>query len=120
VTISLSKRLGILAATVAVALAACGGPGTTTGPTTGATPGAATGAPLSGTINIDGSSTVYPVTEAVAEEFLKRRGDPAPGAAPPQQFQQSITFLHPDGRRVNVRREAEERAKQQEKAGESK
>lgn len=43
-----------------------------------------------------------------------------PGAAPPQQFQQSITFLHPDGRRVNVRREAEERAKQQEKAGESK
>ncbi len=41
-----------------------------------------------------------------------------PGAAPPQQFQQSITFLHPDGRRVNVRREAEEAAKQ--KAGESK
>jgi hypothetical protein len=36
-----------------------------------------------------------------------------PGAAPPQQFQQSITMLHPDGRRVNVRREAEERAKQQ-------
>jgi hypothetical protein len=34
------------------------------------------------------------------------------GAAPPQQFQQSITFLHPDGRRVNVRREAEEAAKQ--------
>ncbi len=42
-----------------------------------------------------------------------------PGAAPPQQFQQSITFLHPDGRRVNVRREAEEAAKQQ-KGGESK
>jgi len=40
-----------------------------------------------------------------------------PGAAPPQQFQQSITFLHPDGRRVNVRREAEEAAKQK---GESK
>jgi hypothetical protein len=38
-----------------------------------------------------------------------------PGAAPPQQFQQSITMLHPDGRRVNVRREAEEAAKQ--KAG---
>lgn len=36
----------------------------------------------------------------------------SPGAAPPQQFQQSITFLHPDGRRVNVRREAEEAAKQ--------
>ncbi len=27
-------------------------------------------APLSGTVSIDGSSTVYPVTEAVAEEFL--------------------------------------------------
>ena len=39
-----------------------------------------------------------------------------PGAAPPQQFQQSITFLHPDGRRVNVRREAEEAAKQKEAA----
>jgi hypothetical protein len=38
-----------------------------------------------------------------------------PGSAPPQQFQQSITFLHPDGKRVNVRREAEEAAKQ--KAG---
>jgi hypothetical protein len=35
-----------------------------------------------------------------------------PGGAPPQQFQQSITMLHPDGRRVNVRREAEEVAKQ--------
>ena len=41
------------------------------------------------------------------------------GAAPPQQFQQSITFLHPDGRRVNVRREAEEAAKQK-AAGQSK
>ena len=27
---------------------------------------------LSGTINIDGSSTVYPITEAVAEEFMKK------------------------------------------------
>ena len=30
-----------------------------------------TGDNLSGTINIDGSSTVYPITEAVAEEFQK-------------------------------------------------
>ena len=42
------------------------------------------------------------------------------GAAPPQQFQQSITFLHPDGRRVNVRREAEEAAKQKGGGGEYK
>jgi len=27
--------------------------------------------PLSGTVNVDGSSTVYPITEAVAEEFQK-------------------------------------------------
>ncbi|MCS6784879.1 MAG: hypothetical protein NZ581_06770, partial [Candidatus Caldarchaeum sp.] len=27
---------------------------------------------LSGSIEIDGSSTVYPITEAVAEEFMKR------------------------------------------------
>lgn len=44
-----------------IALAACGGK-----QTTDATSGA-----LSGTINIDGSSTVYPITEAVAEEFQK-------------------------------------------------
>jgi phosphate transport system substrate-binding protein len=33
--------------------------------------GSAGAAPLSGTVRIDGSSTVYPVTEAVAEEFAK-------------------------------------------------
>jgi len=44
-----------------IALAACGGK-----QTTDATSGA-----LSGTINIDGSSTVYPITEAVAEESRK-------------------------------------------------
>nr|WP_243895846.1 PstS family phosphate ABC transporter substrate-binding protein [Paenibacillus sp. F411] len=32
-------------------------------------------AKLSGTIEIDGSSTVYPITEAVAEEFGKENGD---------------------------------------------
>ena len=32
---------------------------------------AASGDALSGNINIDGSSTVYPITEAVAEEFQK-------------------------------------------------
>jgi len=52
--------------------AACGGGGSTTAPTTGGTPPpAATNAALSGEINIDGSSTVYPITEAVAEEFQK-------------------------------------------------
>jgi phosphate transport system substrate-binding protein len=44
----------------AVAMVACGGGGT--------------GSNLSGTIEIDGSSTVYPVTEAVAEEFGAETG----------------------------------------------
>jgi len=38
-----------------LALAACGGGGDDTG--------------LSGTIEIDGSSTVFPITQAVAEDF---------------------------------------------------
>ncbi len=78
-----SPRRGLaLLATAALALAACG-PGTgagTGGPST-ATPGAGatnptgagttnpTGAALSGTVTIDGSSTVFPITELVAEEF---------------------------------------------------
>ena len=38
----------------------------------GSAPGPSAGTPtLSGTIEIDGSSTVYPITEAVAEEFRK-------------------------------------------------
>ena len=39
-----------------------------------------------------------------------------PGAAPPQQFQQSVAMIHPDGRVVDLEEEAEEaaeRAKQQ-------
>ena len=45
-------------------ITACGNSNPTT-PTTPATPN------LSGTIEIDGSSTVFPITEAVAEEFRK-------------------------------------------------
>ena len=56
-------RVGILSAT-ALALAACGETETTTsGTTTTSGP-----API---IAIDGSSTVFPITEAVAEEFQK-------------------------------------------------
>ena len=56
----LSLRRLALVALVALAalLAACGG-------------GSEPGDSLSGTIEVDGSSTVYPVTEAVAEEFRK-------------------------------------------------
>lgn len=71
--ISIPRRLGVLAATAALALGACAGQGATQAPTTGpvATAGPTTAAALTGTVNIDGSSTVYPITEAVAEEFQK-------------------------------------------------
>jgi phosphate transport system substrate-binding protein len=65
VTIKNPKRLGALALVAAVALGAC----STTGATTAPTGGASAPANLSGTVTIDGSSTVYPITEAVAEEF---------------------------------------------------
>lgn len=68
--------------TLATALASCSGSSTPTAPTTGATTPAATSttamkdpAPaassLSGNITIDGSSTVAPVSKAVAEDFAK-------------------------------------------------
>src|SRR5687768_18594317 len=71
------RRLGALAVVAAVAIGACsGGAGTSAAPTTGGTSdappttaGSQVPANLSGTVTIDGSSTVYPITEAVAEEF---------------------------------------------------
>ena len=88
---SIGKSIGaaLLAAALAVFAGACSSPTPTPAPTAtpvsgGAQPTAAptttapaTSAPearLSGTIEIDGSSTVFPVTQAVAEEF--RRGQP--------------------------------------------
>jgi len=55
----------------AAMILACGGAASspTAAPTTGADGGS-----LSGNITIDGSSTVFPITEAVAEEFGKRTG----------------------------------------------
>ena len=56
-------------------LAACGGSATPT-PATGASSSTPTpAAELSGTIEVDGSSTVYPITEAVSEEFEKLHSD---------------------------------------------
>jgi phosphate transport system substrate-binding protein len=60
VTIKSSTRLGALALMAVVAIGAC-----SAGDASGSTPAA----DLSGTITVDGSSTVYPITEAVAEEF---------------------------------------------------
>jgi phosphate transport system substrate-binding protein len=69
-----SKRLGGIALAATLLAAACTSPGATTTPTAPATGAPSTTAPetmapLSGDITIDGSSTVYPITEAVAEEF---------------------------------------------------
>jgi phosphate transport system substrate-binding protein len=78
-----SKRLVALSALAVVVATACTGGGATQSPSGGASaatsaaPDASSAAPasapanLSGSVNIDGSSTVYPITEAVAEEFQK-------------------------------------------------
>ncbi len=63
-TISTPKRLGALAFAAAIAVGACSSSGSTTAPSS-----AGSAAALSGTVTIDGSSTVFPVTQAVAEEF---------------------------------------------------
>lgn len=73
------KRLGALALLATIALGACSGGGATTAPSTEASAGASSApseapasepaANLSGSVTIDGSSTVYPITEAVSEEF---------------------------------------------------
>jgi len=75
VTTTNSRRLGALALVAAFAIGACSsGSGTSAAPTTSTAPSSTAPesqapANLSGTVTIDGSSTVYPITEAVAEEF---------------------------------------------------
>lgn len=70
-----AKRLGALALVATLALGACSSGGATTAPSVGESAAASEAAPseapadLSGTVTIDGSSTVYPITEAVSEEF---------------------------------------------------
>ena len=76
-TITTPKRLGALALAAAFAVGACSsGSGTSAAPSaassepsTSVAPASSAPAALSGTVTIDGSSTVYPITEAVAEEF---------------------------------------------------
>jgi phosphate transport system substrate-binding protein len=74
-----TRRLGALILATGLFATACSG-GSTPSPSQGTGGGASTApstgasapaAPLSGSINIDGSSTVYPITQAVAEEFQK-------------------------------------------------
>ncbi len=70
-------RLGALALMAVVAISACSTSGSSTAPSAApstAPSGDSSAAPsadpsLSGTVTIDGSSTVFPITQAVAEEF---------------------------------------------------
>jgi len=75
---NINRNVALFVAGVALTavLASCSGPETPTATTTGATPAATTDAVpaasnLSGNVTIDGSSTVAPITKAVAEEFAK-------------------------------------------------
>ena len=73
VTIKDATRFSALALLATIALGACSGGGASApaAESAAASEGAPSEAPadLSGTVTIDGSSTVYPITEAVAEEF---------------------------------------------------
>ena len=73
---TLSRRLSLATSTLlALSLAACSGGAEAQTPSQPA-PAASSQAPrLSGTIEVDGSSTVYPIAEAVAEEFSKVHQD---------------------------------------------
>jgi phosphate transport system substrate-binding protein len=70
VTSTRSTKLGGLLA-AGLFISACGGQGASTAPSTAVSAAPSTAAALTGSVNIDGSSTVYPITEAVAEEFQK-------------------------------------------------
>jgi phosphate transport system substrate-binding protein len=70
VTNSGSRRLVALAFASVIAIGACSSPGAASGPATSSEPPAA----LTGSVTIDGSSTVYPITEAVAEDFQAANG----------------------------------------------
>ena len=78
-TITSPKRIGALALVATIALGACSSSGASSSPTaatsaappTTAASTAPSAAALTGTVTIDGSSTVYPITEAVSEEFQK-------------------------------------------------
>ena len=70
-TISITRPIAALAMTAAVVLGACSNSGGAPSASGGAPSTGASQAALTGTVTIDGSSTVLPISEAVAEEFQK-------------------------------------------------
>ncbi|WP_017661726.1 PstS family phosphate ABC transporter substrate-binding protein [Baaleninema simplex] len=69
------KSLSLLVGVLAVTLAACSGGETDTTTTTDDTAAADGGSGLSGDVLVDGSSTVFPISEAMAEEFMNENPD---------------------------------------------
>jgi phosphate transport system substrate-binding protein len=65
-----ARRLAAVTVVAVVALGACTSGAGPSSPA-GSVGGASASASLSGKVTVDGSSTVYPITEAVAEEFQK-------------------------------------------------
>ncbi|MBW3615774.1 MAG: substrate-binding domain-containing protein, partial [Actinobacteria bacterium] len=66
-------QLGVVSLAMALMVAGCGGDDDGAGTGAGGTGGAGEEPALSGSISIDGSSTVAPVSEAIAEEFRKQQ-----------------------------------------------
>ena len=69
------QSIRFIAGCLALSLVACGGGGNeeTTAPTEGE--GAEAGAGVSGDVLVDGSSTVFPISEAMAEEFMNANSE---------------------------------------------
>jgi phosphate transport system substrate-binding protein len=81
------KRLGALAIAAVFVIGACSSSGASSAPAESTAaesvaPASEAPADLSGTVTIDGSSTVYPITQAIAEDFQKEN----PGVQVPVAF----------------------------------
>lgn len=64
----------VAASALVTGLAACGG-GSQTATTEAGDPAASGGSDLTGDVLVDGSSTVFPISEAMAEEFMAVNSD---------------------------------------------
>ncbi|MEM9244656.1 MAG: substrate-binding domain-containing protein, partial [Cyanobacteria bacterium P01_F01_bin.153] len=71
------QSIRLIAGCLALSLVACGGGGGEDSAATseGEESGAASGGGVSGDVLVDGSSTVFPISEAMAEEFMKANSD---------------------------------------------
>jgi phosphate transport system substrate-binding protein len=70
-----TPRTALIPLLAALTLTACGGGESPAANNEAASPGTAAATGMSGVVSLDGSSTVYPISEAVAEEFLTEAPD---------------------------------------------